>query len=109
VQRVPFEDERFDQVLLWNVLTAAEAPARAVAEAARVLVPGGDLSIVTLEAHEHPRLTAAYGHLHPGFRVSTLRKWIEKAGLSLDRCEIGLRERRQPYFNIITASARKPA
>src|SRR5689334_20833391 len=40
---LPFADGRFDQVLLFNVLVYADNPSRAIAEAARVLKPGGDL------------------------------------------------------------------
>ena len=106
---LPFEAERFDDVLLFNVLTHAESPAKALSEAARVLRPGGGLTLVTLEAHKHADVTAAYRELHPGFTVAALRRMLGAAGLSVSRCEVSSRERREPHFNVITAFAEKRA
>lgn len=107
VHAMPFDDERFDQVLLFNVLTCCEQPSRALGEAARVLRPGGDLAIVTLDAHQHPEITAAYRHIHPGFSPGALRKLLRGARLEVEHCAVTSRERRQPYFQVITAFARK--
>jgi SAM-dependent methyltransferase len=106
---IPAADESFDHVLLFNVLAHAHSPARVLAEAARVLRPGGDLTLVTLDAHHQEEITAAYGHVHPGFRPASLRAWLRKAGLDVERCEVTSRERRQPHFNVVTGFARKPA
>jgi ArsR family transcriptional regulator len=109
VHAVPAPDGSFDQVLLFNVLAFAEAPARALGEAARVLRPGGDLVLVTLAAHRHTEVTAGYGHVHAGFAPAQLRRWLGRAGLAVERCEVTSRERREPHFNVVTAFARKPA
>lgn len=45
---LPFEDERFDTVVFGHVLTCAEEPWRAVAEAVRVLKVGGHLLVMEL-------------------------------------------------------------
>jgi SAM-dependent methyltransferase len=105
---LPFGDARFDQVLLFNVLTQVQTPAKVVAEAARVLRPKGSLSIVVLEAHDHRDVTAAYHHLHAGFRPAALRKMLEREGLSIERCEVSSRERRPPNFRVVSAFAEKP-
>ena len=107
VQALPAADGSFDHVLLLNVLASVEAPQRAFAEAARVLRRGGDLTVVTLEAHRHAELTATYGHVHPGFRPATLRRWLAASGLGVDRCAVTSRERREPHFSVLTAFARK--
>ena len=42
-ERLPFEDASFDLVVAFNVVMNVDEPARAIAEAGRVLVPGGQL------------------------------------------------------------------
>jgi SAM-dependent methyltransferase len=106
---LPFPDARFDHVLLLNVLTYTKDPPLLLREAARVLRPGGDLTISTLALHEHKDATAPYGHVNQGFRPGTLHGWLTKAaGLAVERCEITSREKRAPHFAVISAFARKP-
>jgi ArsR family transcriptional regulator len=107
LHQLPFPADSFDQVLLFNVLTYLQAPARAVAECGRVLRPGGSLMLVTLAEHPHLDVTSAYGHRHAGFSPTTLRKALQKAGLAVKDCEITSRERRAPYFQVVTALAEK--
>ncbi|AKF07698.1 ArsR/SmtB family transcription factor [Sandaracinus amylolyticus] len=109
VHTMPFDDASFDAVLFFHVLTCAEDPKRALAEAARVLRPCGTLSVLVLDAHDHAELTASYGHVHAGFRPRRLESMIAAAGLEVDACDVTSRERREPFFQVVTASARKPA
>ncbi|HWP66341.1 MAG TPA: metalloregulator ArsR/SmtB family transcription factor [Candidatus Limnocylindria bacterium] len=109
VEAIPAPDASFDQVLLYNVLACVPQPGRAVAELARVLRPGGRLVIVTLDAHDHADVTAAYGHVHPGFKPGTLRRLLARTDLVVERCEVTSRERREPHFQIVTAVAHRPA
>lgn len=44
---LPFADEQFDTIVLDDVLPAAEVPQRAVAEAMRVLRPGGQILLLS--------------------------------------------------------------
>jgi ArsR family transcriptional regulator len=105
---LPFAEASFDQVLALNVLTHLRAPGRAVGELARVLRPGGRLVLVTLAAHDHLDVTSGYGHVHPGFRPAEVRRLIERAGLAVEQCALTSRERRAPYFQVVTAFATKP-
>jgi ArsR family transcriptional regulator len=107
MHELPFGAECFDDVLLFNVLTSAHGPERVVSEAARVLRRGSTLAIVTLHEHEHQSVTAAYQHLQPGFSVERLRQMLERAGLVARFCEVTSRERKTPYFEVITAFADK--
>ena len=97
------------EYLLFNVLTHAHTPGRVVAEAARVLRPGGHVAIITLDAHTHQDVSSAYQHVVPGFRPSALQSMLERADLSVDHCQVTLRERREPFFEILTAFASQGA
>jgi SAM-dependent methyltransferase len=105
---LPFADASFDAVLLLHVLTYSERPALAIAEAARVLRPGSELALVTLVEHEHDTIAAAYDHLNLGFAPGELNEVLEAAGLVVEQCEPSSREHRKPYFQVLTAFARKP-
>ncbi len=106
---LPFADASFDQILLLNVLTHLRVPARALAELARVLRPAGRLALVTLAAHAHLDVTAAYGHVTAGFKTADVRKLLERAGLDVEQCAVTSREKRAPQFEVVTAFATKPA
>lgn len=105
LHELPFPAASFDQVLLFNVLTYARTPPQVLREAARVLRPAGNLVCVTLDAHAHADVTAAYNHVHAGFSPAALRGLCEGAGLDVEQCEVTSRERRHPYFQVVTAFA----
>ncbi len=109
MHEVPFDDESFDQVLLLNVLVHPDKPARAVDEAARVLAPGGDLVIVTLDAHAHADVAQSWGHHQQGISPVALRRMLKHGSLSVSRCEVVTRERRAPHFGVVACYATKPA
>lgn len=108
VHAIPAADASFDHVLCLNVLTSVRTPGRAVTEIARVLRPGGAVTLVALDAHRQAATTAAYGHVHAGFTPAALRAMLQKAGLAIDSCAVTSRERREPHFRVVTAFAYKP-
>jgi ArsR family transcriptional regulator len=63
------------------VLHYAEDPDGAIAEAARVLRPGGRLLIVDLGAHDRADIVAKYAHRWPGFDAQTLSGMLANNGL----------------------------
>ncbi len=109
LEAVPAPAGAFDHVLLFNVLASTRQPARAIAEAARVLRPGGGVTVVTVDEHAHAAETARYGHVHPGFKPGTIRRWLTQAGFQVEACTVTSRERRQPHFQVLTAFAHTPA
>jgi 2-polyprenyl-3-methyl-5-hydroxy-6-metoxy-1,4-benzoquinol methylase len=100
---------RFDLVLLMHALTYSAQPAQAVAEAARVLKPGGRLLATTLGRHAHRAAVAPFDHRNLGFRVDELRELAVKSGLKVLSCARITRERRPPQFEVLSLLARKPA
>jgi SAM-dependent methyltransferase len=109
MQAMPLPDDAFDQVLLFNVLTYASDPVRVLEEIHRVLRPGGSLALVTLDEHNHPDISAIYQHVNHGFAPEKLARMLESAGFDLDACELSSRERRKPFFGVVSAFARRPA
>jgi SAM-dependent methyltransferase len=105
---LPFDDARFDLVVLMHALTYAEKPAQAVKEAVRVLRPGGRLLLTSLACHEHRGVVEAFGHVNLGFSEKELLKWVGKAGCEIVSCSTVTRERRPPHFEVIALIGRKP-
>jgi len=107
VQSLPYDDTSFDEVLLFHVLPHTTTPAKVIGECARVLRPGGTLAIATLAAHEHDEVVRSYGQINRGITPAALGKLLIRAGLEVRSCDIAHRERRAPYFAVITAFAQK--
>lgn len=108
VEKLPLPDASFDTVLLMHVLASVREPEKALAECARVLRPGGRVLVVTLDRHDALDVASAYGHLQPGFRPKRVTQMLESAQLEVLRCQVTSRERREPFFSVVTAVARKP-
>ncbi len=79
---LPREDGSADTVILHQVLHFADDPAAAIAEAARVLRPGGRLLVVDLAAHEREELRSQRRHLRLGFTDAQVSGWMADSGLA---------------------------
>ncbi len=71
-----------DLVLVHQVLHYLADPAAAVAEAARLVMPGGRLLIVDFAPHGLEHLREEHQHRRLGFADDEMRRWLEKAGLT---------------------------
>ncbi|MEO7071850.1 MAG: metalloregulator ArsR/SmtB family transcription factor, partial [Rhodanobacter sp.] len=89
--------QRFDLVLMLHALTYAEHPAKAVAEAARLLRGGGRLLAVTLSRHDHRAVVAPFDHRNLGFKPEQLAGLATAAGLEVVSCTRLSRERKAPH------------
>jgi ubiquinone/menaquinone biosynthesis C-methylase UbiE len=78
---LPLASGSADTVIVHQVLHYAQNPAAAVAEAARLLGPGGRLLIVDFAPHEREELRTADAHVRLGFADEAMLKHIEEAGL----------------------------
>jgi len=71
----------YDVVVLQMVLHYAEDPDAALAEAARVLAPGGRLIVVDLARHHRADLAERLAHRWPGFTDAGMQAAFGKIGL----------------------------
>jgi len=108
MQALELGEQRFDLVLMLHALTYAENPAKAVAEASRVLRAGGRLLAVTLGQHDHRTAVEPFDHRNLGFSADQLRELASNTGLDVISCHQISRERKAPHFEVISLLARKP-
>jgi ArsR family transcriptional regulator len=78
---LPLPAASADTVILHQVLHYAQQPAAAVAEAARLLAPGGRLLIVDFAPHELEELRSRDAHARLGFSDEAMLKYLDEAGL----------------------------
>lgn len=80
---LPFAPGSFDIATIHQVLHFADRPADVVAEAARVLKPGGQMLIVDFAPHDLEFLREEHAHRRLGFSDAQVRDWCEGAKLDL--------------------------
>ena len=71
-----------DLVLVHQVLHYLADPAAAVAEAARLVMPGGRLLIVDFAPHQLEHLRVDHQHRRLGFSDQEMQRWLCDAGLT---------------------------
>jgi ArsR family transcriptional regulator len=80
---LPLGDQSADTIVIHQVLHYAHSPAAAIAEAARVLAPGGTLLVVDFAAHEREELRERDAHIRLGFEDEVMAGWFASAGLDV--------------------------
>jgi ubiquinone/menaquinone biosynthesis C-methylase UbiE len=75
--------DSFDVVIIHQVLHFLDDSARVIAEAARVLRPGGRLLVVDFAPHDLEFLREEHAHRRLGFAAETVTQWLEAAGLDV--------------------------
>ena len=76
-------DAGADLVVVHQVLHYLSEPGVAVAEAARLVAPGGRLLIVDFAPHAIENLRQAHQHRRLGLPTEEIERWVEAAGLQL--------------------------
>jgi SAM-dependent methyltransferase len=80
LEALPIEDGAMDAATLVLVLHHLPEPARALAEAARILRPGGRLLILDMLPHDREEYRQSMGHVWLGFSEEQLNRWLAAAG-----------------------------
>ncbi|MFY0614660.1 MAG: metalloregulator ArsR/SmtB family transcription factor [Hyphomicrobiaceae bacterium] len=77
------QDQSAEAVIMHQVLHYLPDPGRAIAEATRILRPGGRLLIVDFAAHTLDRLRDEFAHQRLGFTAEQMDAWLQQSGLRL--------------------------
>jgi ArsR family transcriptional regulator len=78
---LPLASGSADTVIIHQVLHYAQQPDAAIAEAARLLAPGGRLLVVDFGPHEAEDLRSRHAHARLGFADEQIAGWFAAAGL----------------------------
>jgi SAM-dependent methyltransferase len=108
LEHLPMKDASVDIAMLSQALHHAHAPARAVAEAARVTTPGGRVLLLDLRAHDEEWVRSKLGDRRLGFADDELRRMLTASGLTDVKVGVGARKAGDP-FTVLVAAGVKPA
>jgi SAM-dependent methyltransferase len=97
LEKVPLDAGCVDLALLSQALHHAEDPGRAIAEAVRILAPGGRLLVLELREHEEAWVRDKLGDRVLGFSEPRLRQLLLDAGLAGVRTSVGARKAGDPF------------
>jgi ArsR family transcriptional regulator len=105
---LPIHDASVDLALLSQALHHAPEPSRALAEAVRIVRPGGTLLVLDLRQHDQGWVRERLGDERLGFSDHELDRLLRGAGLTDIRVQVGTRKTGDP-FTVLIASGRKPS
>ena len=108
LEKLPLKDASVDVALLSQALHHASNPEKALAEAARVVKPGGRVLLLELRGHQEQWVRERLGDKWLGFDDDQLKKLLEDAGLGGVKVTVGARRARDP-FTVLIASGTKTA
>lgn len=106
LEKLPLDDASVDIALLSQALHHADEPALALAEAARVLKPGGRLLVLDLRQHDQAWVREALGDRWLGFKDADLKKMLDDAGFMAVDVRVGARKTGDP-FTVLVAGGTK--
>jgi len=105
IEDLPLPDASHDVVVASQALHHAAHPEKCLAEARRILVPGGRLLVIDLLAHTEEWVRDRLQHVHLGFTETALGALVEGAGFQRTRVFRAARDPQPPHFMTLVATA----
>jgi ArsR family transcriptional regulator len=109
LEALPVEDGTLDAACLMLVLHHVPSPARVLAEAARVLRPGGRLLVVDMLPHENEEYRETLGHVWLGFSQDQVTRLLDEAGFERPRWHALAPDARAKGPTLFVAAGRRVA
>jgi len=107
LESLPIADQEVDLAFFSQALHHAQHPEKAVAEAARILRPGGRIAILDLQRHQFEEARELYADVWLGFTEVELQRFLKKAGFRNIYTAVVHREMEPPYFETLCALAER--
>lgn len=105
LEALPIDSGSIDLAFFSQSLHHAPHPAKAVAEAYRILKPGGRIAVLDLVRHHFEEARELYADLWLGFTEVELLEFLRSAGFRNVETATVHREEQAPYFETILAVA----
>jgi ubiquinone/menaquinone biosynthesis C-methylase UbiE len=107
LEAVPIADSTVDMALFSQSLHHALHPERAIAEAWRILKPGGRITILDLVQHRFTEAREMYADVWLGFSEVELELLLSKSGFENVHTAVVHKETEAPFFQTVLASGNK--
>jgi ubiquinone/menaquinone biosynthesis C-methylase UbiE/biotin operon repressor len=107
LEAVPIRDGTVDVAFFSQALHHAQHPERAVAEAWRILKPGGKIVVLDLVRHNYEEARELYADLWLGFSEVEVTRFLRQAGFKNIQTSVVHSEEEAPHFETLLAVADK--
>ena len=108
LEDVPLDDTSVDVVMLSQALHHADKPDVALAEANRILRPGGRVILLDLDEHDETWVKSTLGDRWLGFAPDRLRALLTGAGFSDVTIRTGASRQGDPFTVLVASATKKP-
>lgn len=107
IENIPIKNDSVDLAFFSQALHHATHPVNAVAEAWRILKPGGRIVILDLLRHSYEEARNLYADVWLGFTEIEVSHYLQGAGFKKAETSIVHRETESPHFQTLLAVAEK--
>ncbi|MCI0415071.1 class I SAM-dependent methyltransferase, partial [bacterium] len=107
IEKLPLKNQSVDVVLMAQVLHALQDPSVGLAEAHRILKPGGKLLLQELRTHQEEWVKSKLGDVWLGFEEKELRVFLKNARFVGIQLDTGSRRRGDPFTVLIGCGVKR--